>query len=44
MQGPAQRVEVAPLKPPRAESSLIGHSLHHSTTAGNAPKLFIKTS
>ena len=42
--GLAQRAEVAHLKSPRAENTLIGHSLHHSTTAGNAPNLSIKTS
>src|SRR5258705_13043982 len=40
--GPAQRVELAPPKSPRAESSLIGHSLHHSTTAGTAPNHLLK--
>jgi len=37
--GLAQRAEVAPLKSPRAENTLIGHSLHPSTTAGTVLKL-----
>jgi len=44
MHGLVRRAEVAPLKSSAQKAPLIGHSLHHSTTAGNAPNLSIKTS